>query len=275
VHGIDFELDQGEFVCIIGANGCGKTTTLKTLLGLLPKLAGTVKVAGQDTAGMPARELARQFAYIPQASPPPFPFTVGDVVILGRTPYLNRLSQVSAADREAARTALATLGIEALIERTYTHLSGGQRQLVLIARALAQSAKLLVMDEPTASLDFGNQQTVLTRLRDLADLGTSVLMVTHDPAHAFFCADRVIVMDAGLIVADGAPGDVITTQTMRQIYDIEVEVKRVTVADGQREHVCIPIRGHLREAQTAGEIARDKVQKASPDTVLPQGKEDR
>jgi iron complex transport system ATP-binding protein len=182
---------------------------------------------------------------------PPFPFTVGDVVLLGRTPYLNHLSRVREQDRQVVISALDQLGIADLAERTYTHLSGGQQQLVLIARALAQEPKLLVMDEPTASLDFGNQQIVLSRMRHLSEHGTSVLMVTHDPAHAFFCADRVIVMDAGLVIADGAPADTITTATMRRIYDTEVEVKsvRVGAGEGHIEHVCIPVRERIEDAK--------------------------
>jgi iron complex transport system ATP-binding protein len=242
VHGVSFDVGAGEFVCIIGANGCGKSTTLKTVLGLLKAFSGSVEVAGQNTRDMTAQELAKHFAYIPQASSPPFPFLVADVVIMGRTPYINRMAQLRDDDKVAAMHALMQLGIDDLAERTYTHLSGGQQQLVLIARALAQQPDVLVMDEPTASLDFGNQQTVLSRMRSLVDDGTSVLMVTHDPAHAFYCADRVIVMDDGNIIANGAPHDVITTQMMKRIYGTDVEVQAVSVASGRIEHVCIPVR---------------------------------
>ena len=147
VHGMSFSADAGEFVCLIGANGCGKTTTLKCMLGLLEPFSGQVLVNGADTTAMSEKQRARHFAYIPQAHTPPFPFSVADVVILGRTSYINALSRVSDEDRCIAFGAMQLLGIEDLADRVYTALSGGQQQLVLIARALAQQPDVLVMHE--------------------------------------------------------------------------------------------------------------------------------
>jgi len=240
VHGISFTMEAGEFICIIGANGCGKTTALKTILGLLKPFGGTVRIRGRDTSGFSEKELAQRFAYIPQIHAPPFSFKVADVVLLGRTPYINRLAIISDEDRTVAWRALQQLEIEYLAERTFTHLSGGQQQLVLIARALAQEPDLLIMDEPTASLDFGNQQTVLSRMKNLVDSGTGVIMVTHDPGHAFFCASRVLVMHEGVLIADGPPDDVITTETMRTIYGSKVQVIEVEDETGKKTSVCIP-----------------------------------
>ncbi|MDO4183508.1 MAG: ABC transporter ATP-binding protein, partial [Coriobacteriia bacterium] len=186
VHGVDFAVQDGEFACIMGANGCGKTTTIKTILGILRHMGGSVTLGDEDVFAMDAKYRARCFAYIPQSHTPPFPFTVGDVVLLGRTPHIDNFSHVRESDREVAYQALCQLSIQHLAQSIYTELSGGQQQLVLIARALAQQPKMLVMDEPTASLDFGNQQMVLSRMRRLTEDGTSVLMVTHDPGHAFF-----------------------------------------------------------------------------------------
>ena len=241
LHGIDFTMDKGSFMCIIGANGCGKTTALKAILGLLTPFAGTVKVNGHDSLKLSERQRARCFAYIPQAHTPPFPFKVADVVLLGRTPYINSLSRVSDNDRMIAWRSLCQLKIEHLAERTYTHLSGGQQQLILVARALAQQADLIVMDEPTASLDFGNQQTVLNSVRALVEAGNSVLMVTHDPGHALQYADRVLVMFKGKVIMDGAPFDVITTESMRAIYGTDIEVVEVSVDEGRKARVCIPL----------------------------------
>jgi len=241
VHGIDFAMDRGTFVCIIGSNACGKTTALKAILGLLTPFAGAVKVNGYDSLKLTERQRARCFAYIPQAHTPPFPFSVADVVLLGRTPYINRLSQVSDNDRMIAWRSLVQLKIEHLAARTYTHLSGGQQQLILVARALAQQANLIVMDEPTASLDFGNQQTVLSSIRSLVDEGYSVLMVTHDPSHALQYADRVLVMSKGKIIMDGTPFEVITTESMRAIYGTDIEVVEVSTTEGRRARVCIPL----------------------------------
>jgi iron complex transport system ATP-binding protein len=242
VNGIDFEVKPGEFVCIIGANGCGKTTALKGILGFLPLTSGAVRMNGNDTSRLSNKQRARLFAYIPQLHIPPFPFKVADVVLLGRTPHLtSTVADVTKRDKVVAYEAMKQLSILHLAEREYTELSGGQQQLVLIARALAQEPDLLVMDEPTASLDFGNQQLVLTRLHVLSRAGMAVLMVTHDPDHALFCADRVIVMDGGRIILEGSPSDTITSEIMQRIYSTNVCVANVQLDDGQTRRTCIPL----------------------------------
>ena len=241
VHGVSFCVERGEFVCIIGANGCGKTTTLKAMMGLIPALGGQVFVAGRPLSGMPEHERARHFAYIPQAHTPPFPFSVADVVLMGRTPYINKLAQTTARDRQIAYKALELLGIVGLADKAYTNLSGGQQQLVLIARALTQQADVLVMDEPTAALDFGNQQLVLSRMSMLSRMGKAVVMVTHDPDHALFCADRVIVMDAGRVLAQGTPAECITTEMLARIYGTDARIVDVQLDDGLQERVCVPV----------------------------------
>lgn len=241
VHGVSFQAHAGEFVCVIGANGCGKTTMLKSLLGLLKPFDGNVRLDGVETLAMSERERARHFAYIPQAHMPPFPFSVADVVIMGRTPYINRLAVVAPDDRRIAYGAMEQLGIGHLAERSYTQLSGGQQQLVLIARAIAQQPGFLVMDEPTASLDFGNQQMVLKRMKKLTEGGMGVLMVTHDPDHALFCADRVIAMQEGRVIADGTPDEVMTDACLRTIYDTSARIIEVEVEPGVVSKVCVPL----------------------------------
>ncbi len=229
VHDVSFSVRDGQFACIIGANGCGKTTTLKNVMGLIRPTAGRVLVNGQEVLSLDERQRAQRFAYIPQAHTPPFPFSVADVVILGRTPYINTLTRESAGDRKIAYRALETLGIQDLADATYTALSGGQQQLVLIARALAQQPDVLIMDEPTASLDFGNQQVVLSQMKNLVAGGMSVLMVTHDPNHAFYCADWVVAMQDGRVVEVGTPDEVVTTTMLERLYNAQVEVKRVHI----------------------------------------------
>ena len=238
VHGVSFGADEGEFVCVIGANGCGKTTMLKSVLGLLKPFGGSVTVGGVDTMSMHEKERAKRFAYIPQAHTPPFPFSVADVIILGRTPYINTLAVVSERDKMIAFEAIELLGIEDIADQNYTELSGGQQQLVLIARALAQQPSVLVMDEPTASLDYGNQQMVLRQMKKLTRGGTTVIMVTHDPNHAFVCATRVLAMQAGNLIADGAPEEIMTSELLRKIYDTELSVLDVEPRPGVRSKVC-------------------------------------
>jgi iron complex transport system ATP-binding protein len=242
VHGISFEVAQNSFVCIIGANGCGKTTALRAILGLLPATGGEVRINGKPTRRMSPRELARHFAYIPQVHRPPFPFRVADVVLMGRTPYLSSVAgNPSSTDKTIAWQAIQQLSIEHLADSEYTQLSGGQQQLVLIARALAQQPSILIMDEPTASLDFGNQQLVLTRMHRLARSGMAVLMVTHDPDHALFCADEVQIMEDGLIIQSGPPAEVITTESLQRIYHARVYVADVEVEPGLCMRTCIPL----------------------------------
>lgn len=242
VHGVSFEVERGQFACIIGANGCGKSTLLKHVLCLEKSFSGDIRMYGKSVVNMTEQERAKIFAYLPQAHTPPFPFTVADVVLMGRSPYLDRFSRVNDEDRQIAWDAMCLLGIQDLAERTYTKLSGGQRQLILIARCLAQQPDLIVMDEPTASLDFGNQQIVLSRMSELTKSGVSVLMVTHDPHHAFYCADHVIAMQDGRILDTGTPEEVMTEEMLHNIYNTDIEVMDVTLASGRTSKVVVPIR---------------------------------
>jgi iron complex transport system ATP-binding protein len=247
VKGLSFEAERGDFVCIIGANGCGKTTALKGILGILPLFGGSVSVDDRalitaEKQWATAKEFARIFAYIPQIHGLPFPFLVSDVVLLGRTPYLrSSVAGPSDADRMAACRAMETLGIESIAGSAYTALSGGQQQLVLIARALAQEPQILIMDEPTASLDFGNQQLVLERLMDLGRGGMAVIMVTHDPGHVLHCSNKVVVMDAGRALRSGTPEETITTEILERIYGARAAVATVRLEDGAEVRTVVPL----------------------------------
>ncbi|GJD93456.1 ABC transporter ATP-binding protein [Methylobacterium iners] len=236
--GISLALEPGEVLCLLGPNGGGKTTLFKTLLGLLPAKAGRVTFAGADLAGWSRAERARTIAYVPQAHAAFFPFTVREIVLMGRASRLKPFASPGRRDREIADSALATLGIGHLGERIYTEISGGERQLVLIARALAGEPRLLVMDEPTASLDFGNQARVLERVRRLSEAGIGVILSTHDPDHAFLCADRVALLHGGRLVALGSPDATVTRENLRLLYGIEVAVVPLP---GHARSVCAPV----------------------------------
>jgi len=237
---INVSVAPGQVLCLLGPNGCGKTTLFRTLLGLLPPLAGQITLGGQPLQSLPRAQIARAMAYVPQAHAPPFPFEVIEVVMMGRTARLGAFAQPGKADRDAALQALAQLGIADLAARDYSRLSGGQRQLVLIARALAQEAPLIVMDEPTASLDFGNQAQVLAQIASLAQAsaaaGHGVILSTHDPDQAFALNADVLAMKDGRIIASGPCDSVLSSDTLSTLYGLSVTVE--TTASGRR--LCLP-----------------------------------
>ena len=241
LKGISFCMEKGEFVCVLGANGCGKTTLLKSILAFLTPQHGQVLLYGKDIHQMDERERARKIAYIPQYHTPPFPFTVRDVVLMGRTPHLRRICRPTEKDCRIADESMERLGIAHYANKSYTALSGGQRQMVVIARALAQQPDLLIMDEPTASLDFGNQYLVLAQVKKLAREGMGVLMVTHNPDHAFYCADRIIAMEDGKILSMGDAGKVINEAVMKAVYHMPVKVRSVSLGEGLDATICIPV----------------------------------
>jgi len=219
--GVTLRIEPGEVLALLGPNGAGKTTLFRTILGWLPPFAGAVVVAGEPIASWSRTRLARLLGYVPQAHAGFFAFSVLDVVLMGRTAHLRVFGVPSRRDREIALEALDVLGIAPLAARVYTELSGGERQLVLVARALAQEPRLLVMDEPTASLDFGNQIRVLDEIADLGRRGIAVLMSTHHPDHARRVAGRVALLKGGRIVGEGAPEALLSVEQLARLYDVD------------------------------------------------------
>jgi iron complex transport system ATP-binding protein len=221
--GLDVALSTGEVLALLGPNGGGKTTLLKTLLGLLKPKAGEVRLGGKPLDNYSIRERARVVAYVPQVHISTFAFTVETVVLMGRTAHGSLFSRPSGQDRAVAQAALARFGIAALASRPYTMISGGERQLVLLARALAQEPQFIVLDEPTASLDFGNQGKVMREIRALAKSGHGVLFTTHDPNHALRAADRAYLLREGTRIADGPVATVLNREQLEALYRATVE----------------------------------------------------
>jgi len=220
---LDVALATGEVLALLGPNGGGKTTLLKTLLGLLAPKDGEVRLGERPLNSYPFCERARLIAYVPQSHAATFAFTVETVVLMGRTAHGNLFSRPSAADRAIAARVLERFGIAHLAERPYTMISGGERQLALLARALAQEPRFIVLDEPTASLDFGNQGKVMREIRELAAAGHGVLFTTHDPNHALRAADRALLLREGTRIAEGAIGAVLKREQLEALYGAPVE----------------------------------------------------
>ncbi|WP_409309051.1 ABC transporter ATP-binding protein [Pectobacterium sp. B1J-3] len=218
---VSLSLLPGQITCLLGANGSGKTTLMRTLLGLIPPLAGQIWVAGKPLAHWSAEALARIVAYVPQAHHSPFSFRVLDMVLMGSHARLSLFSVPGKQEVVRAENALSQLGILSLSQRLYATLSGGERQLVLIARALVQQPILLVMDEPAASLDFGNQIKLLAHIKRLKSLGMAVLMSTHHPQHAMAVADSVVLLHPAAGAEQGEPDDMLSPERLATLYGVD------------------------------------------------------
>lgn len=233
---VSFALGKGEVMCVLGPNGGGKTTLFRTLLGLLPAHSGTILFAGDPLETLSRGEVARRVGYVPQGHSAYFAFTVREFVLMGRTAHVGAFASPSRNDLAVVSRVLASLEIEHLADRPVTQVSGGERQLALVARALAQEPRLLVMDEPTASLDFGNQVRILQRIRNLSGNGIAILFSTHAPDHAFLAATRVLLLAEGRALGIGAPQEVIRADTLERLYGVSVQV--LPLPGGG--HTCLP-----------------------------------
>ena len=219
---VTFEVAKGETLAVLGGNGAGKTTLFRTLLGLLPPQAGEIRIGGDAIASLRPHERARRLAYVPQQHTPTFAFSAEEAVLMGRVSHLATFARPGPADRIAAQEALTRLGIEALGARAVTELSGGERQLVWIARALAQQAPVLILDEPTASLDFGNRTRVLAEIDRLRATGLTIVFSTHEPDQALAHADRALLLADGRPLALDAVDIALTADNVGRLYRVRV-----------------------------------------------------
>ena len=237
LHDISFSVGKGEFLSILGPNGVGKSTLFRCMLGLLSGYTGQVLVDGVDARSFSTREAAKHIAYIPQSCRSIFNYSVFDIVLMGRTSGLSTFRSPGKADTEKCRWALAKIGISHLEDRCFHRLSGGEQQLVLIARALVQDAPILMLDEPTANLDFGNQLLVLEQAQSLAREGYTIIQTTHHPEQSFMFSDRILTIQKGRVLAEGRPKEVLTEQTIHALYGVDVDV--VSLYD-DHARICLP-----------------------------------
>ncbi len=222
---VSLRVAGGELVCVVGPNGAGKTTLVRLIAGLLRPARGTVKVAQLDPASAPRRTIARRLAYVPQIYEIAFPFTVGEVVLMGRYAYQGGLGFESDADLAAARAAMDRCDVTALEHRRFDAISGGEQRRALLAQAFCQGADAIVLDEPTAALDPAHGRAVLTALRaECDDRQAAGVVVTHDLNLAARWADRVVVLDRGHMIADGPPAAVLSSPATAAAFGVELHV---------------------------------------------------
>jgi iron complex transport system ATP-binding protein len=236
LNDITLAIAEGEIVTFLGPNGCGKSTLIKIMLGLLRPATGNIFFNGENILQISSRFLAREIAYVPQIHISSFPYTVMDVVLMGRIPHKSFFFRYSKTDMRIAGNALERLSIPHLANRAYTEISGGERQLTLIARALAQGAKTFIMDEPASGLDYGNQLRLLDQIITLSREGYTFIKSTHSPEHALWIADRAVMIKNGAIVADGACDEVISAENLLRLYNAWVSVIKLNGSF----MVCVP-----------------------------------
>jgi ABC transporter related len=242
LNDISLEVNSGEIVCVLGPNGTGKTTMLRCLLGFNKPSKGKITIDGKQMHELGVKNRAKCLAYVPQYSSLSFPYTVKEVVLMGRTAYLSYGMPFSKVDYDFAIKIIDRLGISHISDSLYNELSGGQKQMVLLARALTQDAKILIMDEPTANLDYSNQVKMLETIKQLVNEGYGILMTSHFPDHAFLTESRVILMKGGKKLYDGNPDEIITTESLTNLYQTSVEVSEINIKAYEKSiKVCVPI----------------------------------
>lgn len=240
IKNLSFDVNANDVVCLLGPNGVGKTTLFKTILGFLSPKGGNIFIKNKNISDMNHSQMAKHVAYVPQSQDTTFNFTAMEMVLMGRTVYLGRFSSPGAKDMEKAEEVMEWLGILQLKDKMFMELSGGQRQLVIIARALSQNPDVLIMDEPTSALDYGNQLIVLEQIKRLAKEGLAVIMTSHSPNHAFLCANRVILLQKNFSYAVGDVDTIISEKSLAQTYNAQIKITTVNVY-GREIKGCIPI----------------------------------
>jgi iron complex transport system ATP-binding protein len=232
-------IDKGSVFCLLGPNGSGKSTLIKCMVNLLSGFHGIIRVDGESIRSMKPAQIASKIGYVPQSLAPVFPFSVEEIVVMGRASKINLISTPSRSDRGKAAEAMERIGVRHLSKRPCNRLSGGEWQLVLIARALTQSPGILVLDEPTSHLDLGNQVRILEVVDSLSKQGITIVMASHFPDHAFLNADQVGILKNGAMDVLGDPETVLCEKVLKETYNIKIHVVRLGA--GINRNICVPV----------------------------------
>ena len=235
---ISFVAEEGNLICLLGKNGVGKTTLFQILLGSLKSYEGNIRINEKSLKKYQERELALQLAYIPQSYQPAYNYTVEEMVLMGVTPSLGMFESPKKEHKIRAEKALEKVGLSSLKRQNFCRISSGEKQLVLIARAIAQNSKILLMDEPASNLDFGNGIRIMKLCRELTRNGYLIIQSTHNPQHALSYAGQVIVLDGGRIVAKGTPAESLTEEVLNHIYQVPVKLIQAPECD---QKICISL----------------------------------
>lgn len=234
---ISFELDTGQSVCLLGKNGVGKSTMFKCLLRLLEPTAGKILIDGREIQSYSREKLSQLIAYIPQKQIGHLQFTVFEMVLMGTTSNLKSYQQPGPEEYELAEAALIQLNISRLKNKLFTEISGGEQQLVIIARSIAQQSHIIIMDEPCANLDYGNQIMILEMIQKLCAQGYLIIQATHDPNHALQYADQVLILQEGELVANGVPKEVLTENQLEELYRVPITIYELNT---KGQSICLP-----------------------------------
>ena len=251
VKDVTFTIGSGDICCILGRNGVGKSTMFKTLLCLLPPLGGRILLDGEDITKWRAEKLADHVAYVAQSHTPPFPYLVEEMVMLGRMNHIGVFGKPKAKDEKIVNDLIHDLGIDYLKGRAYTEISGGERQMVMIAKALAQEPKILILDEPTANLDYGNKVIVLEAIKSLSERGICTIFTTHDPEQALLLDSETAVIIPGEPVVFGSSRVVVTEKNLKRAYNATIRVVEILDDGGNPVRVCLPMLGGRGEKEAA------------------------
>jgi iron complex transport system ATP-binding protein len=241
LDGLEFSAHSGDLIALLGPNGAGKSTLIHCILGLERTYTGTIRIENRDIRTVKAKQLAQMVAYIPQSSSQVFDFTVLELVLMGGASRLGLFASPGKAESIEALEVLESLGIDHLAHRGCWEISGGEYQLALLARALFQKTRILLMDEPTASLDYGNQYHVMERIAGLARRDFIVLFSAHDPNQVLRFANRILILENGSLSHDGTPTDVMSAEILSALYGIRVGRYTVGEKDGLSLPVCVPL----------------------------------